>query len=93
VDDRSDLYAVGCMLNEMLTGVLPTSMPGSERARYPHVLVLPELDELLSSLLDPCMENRPASAADAIRRVDAILASYTTARRVWKQLRLGPSPY
>lgn len=93
VDDRSDLYAVGCVLHEMLTGSLPTSTPRSAAGRYPHVLVLPELDELLSSLLDPCIDNRPASAADAIRRVDTILQSYTTARRVWKQLGLGASPY
>lgn len=93
VDVRSDLYAVGCVLHEMLTGSLPAHGVGGISPRYPHVLVLPELDHLVTSLLDARIANRPQSADDAISRVDAILRGYTAARRVWKELGLGPSPY
>ena len=94
VDDRSDLFAVGCILHEMLTGTpaKPTSGPRA-LGRYPNVLVLPELHELLAGLLAEDKWRRPATAADAIRRVDAVLAMYSQARQVWQGLRLGPSPY
>jgi serine/threonine protein kinase len=92
-DIRSDLFAVGCILHEMLTGSLPATEAATPITRSPHLLVLPELDLLVSSLLDPCIENRPHDATDAIRRIDAIVNSYTIARGVWKRLGLGESPY
>jgi serine/threonine protein kinase len=94
VDERSDLFAVGCILREMLTGI-PAQPPGNRQlfGQYPNLLVLPELHQLLASLLGEHKSARPATAAAAIRRVDAVLASYATARRVWQSLSLGPSPY
>ena len=91
VDQRADLYAVGCMLHEMVTGALPP--PGSAERVYPHVLVLPALDRLLSALLDERPARRPFTAAEAIGRVDECLSSYLAARRTWSELGLGPSPY
>lgn len=92
IDDRSDLYAVGSILHEMLTGSLP-ARPARRRASYPSSLVLPELHDLLESLLAEDVARRPACAKSAIRRVDSVLESYARARRVWIELRLGPSPY
>jgi serine/threonine-protein kinase len=94
VDERADLYAVGCILHEMLTGSLPDRSGASVMAgNYPNVLVLPELDQFMASLLAEDKERRPFDALDAVRRVDSIRASYAAARRVWGRLDLGPSPY
>ena len=91
-DDRGDLYAVGCILHEMLTGSLPPG-PAPRGTRYPNVLVLPELHELLMSLLAEDKEQRPATALSAVERVDWVLKTYGEARKAWLQLDLGPSPY
>jgi len=96
VDDRADLYAVGCILHEMLTGEVPPSGgagAGPASRKYSSALVIPVLDRLLTSLLHPDRAQRPADAREALARVDATLASYRSARDVWTQLRLGPSPY
>jgi hypothetical protein len=85
------LYAAGCILVEMLSGKVPAS--GRRRQFYPHTLVLPELDSLVSSLLASDAALRPSSALDAISRVDTVLEAYRTARRLWQDLELGPSPY
>lgn len=100
-DERADLYAVGCILHEMLTGSVPKPVTdrgdaanqGRVLVRYPNLLVLPELDELVASLLDEEPVRRPPDAAEALRRVDAVRRSYSSARDIWKTLGLGPSPY
>lgn len=93
VDDRADLYAVGCILHEMLTGEVPPAGGHAAPRRYASALVIPALDRLLTSLLHPDRARRPADAHEAIARVDATFESYRSARDVWTQLRLGPSPY
>jgi serine/threonine protein kinase len=94
VDERADLFAVGCILHEMLTGAAPrVQQTRSRPTQYPHVLVLPELDAFVLSLLDPDKDRRPPSAEQAIRQLDAISISYGDARRAWNGLGLGPSPY
>ncbi len=92
VDERADLYSVGCILHEMLTGCIP-ERPLPLQREYPSALVIPELDRLLASLLADDPAERPRSAEDAMRRVDAIVDQYVAARRTWERLGLGPSPY
>ena len=94
VDERADLYAVGCILHEMLTGTVPR--PYDARvltSRYPNLLVVPDLDRLLASLLSDDPSQRPATALDALSRVDMTLNGYAMARRLWEGLGLGSSPY
>lgn len=94
VDERADLYAVGCILHEMLTGAVPKPFDARVlKSRYPNLLVLPELDRLLASFLNENRSQRPSSARDALWRVEATLAAYAAARRVWERLGLGASPY
>jgi eukaryotic-like serine/threonine-protein kinase len=93
VDPRADLYAIGCILHEMLTGELPTSSGASRPASYPNLLILPELDHLVLRLLDPDPAQRPRDATHAVALVDRVLASYKTARDVWTDLELGRCPY
>jgi Nif-specific regulatory protein len=80
---RSDLYALGAVLHEIVYGATPTfgAAPGSHDlvreviepprsmaklpAGYP-----PGLSEWLSELLSPVPERRPASAAEALTRLN-----------------------
>ncbi len=94
VDERADLYAVGCILHEMLTGRMPGGQDVEPDAGgYATALVLPELDRLLRALLAERPEDRPRDALAARQRVQAVIACYAAARRAWKELGLGPSPY
>jgi serine/threonine-protein kinase len=93
-DERSDLFAIGCILHEMLTGELPTrNGDGHLATSYPNLLVLPELDALVGRLLATRPLSRPRDAVQAISLVDGVLASYRSARATWASLGLGPCPY
>lgn len=75
VDARSDLYAVGCMLTELLTGTVPFPGPTPLTVMYAHVhstpeppsarnaAVPPELDAVVIAALSKNPALRPRSAA------------------------------
>jgi serine/threonine protein kinase/tetratricopeptide (TPR) repeat protein len=83
VDSRADLYAVGCLLHELLTSVPPFTGPPSiitEQhlaipAEPPSRIVdgcPPELDALVLALLEKRPRDRIGHAADVIELLDAL---------------------
>lgn len=82
---QSDLYALGCVLTEMLTGAPPFSADIPVALLYRHVNeapmppsarrpeVGPELDAVVSRLLDKDPARRPATATQARRELLAAL--------------------
>jgi tetratricopeptide (TPR) repeat protein len=85
VDGRSDLYALGILLYEMLTGELPFAaateaemlaqrLTGSIRnLRWAGVTVPPRLRDLVQRLLARDPARRPQSAAEVVQELDRCL--------------------
>jgi serine/threonine-protein kinase len=84
VDHRSDLYSIGCMFYEMVTGNPPFVADGAGELIGAHLFVVPqppssvvstispEADKLILELLDKKPENRPQSAKELGQRLTAI---------------------
>ncbi len=71
-DGRADLYALGATLVHLMTGRSPSRLP-SERLRLQwrdHASVAPRFATFVDRLLEPAVEDRPASAAEALVLLD-----------------------
>jgi serine/threonine-protein kinase len=95
LDGRADLYALGGVLNEMLTGQTCFHSHSTEGWMYQHLQEQPQppsqlrpelanwlgLDDLVLRLLAKDREQRPRDAADLVRMLDAVQNADPLARR------------
>ncbi|BFV58489.1 hypothetical protein KCMC57_up35930 [Kitasatospora sp. CMC57] len=93
LDGRSDLYAVGCVLTEMLTGEPPFTADTSVAVAFRHVTeqpappsyrrpgLPPALDATVFRLLAKNPADRPAGAAEARAELLAAVPVFTPADR------------
>jgi hypothetical protein len=78
VDARADIYSIGVMLYELLTGNLPTSLskPASQITRG----IPPAVDSIVAKCVEPDPEKRFQSAADLRAALEQFVADGKPAR-------------
>ncbi len=88
IDDRADIYALGCILFEMVAGRPPFVRPGAGEVMIAHVIEAPprlsslvsEVDAPLESLVSQMLEKDPAARPQTMSEVQSRLESMIAGR-------------
>lgn len=85
ISNRTDLYALGCVFFELLTGKPPFEAEHPAEVLHKHLKDAPprladqmldcppELNQLVADLLEKDPQNRPATAADVAQRLQSMI--------------------
>src|SRR5262245_22417192 len=106
IDHRTDIYSLGCMLFEMVTGRLPFPVQGFGEMIYAHMSVTPPprrsivpaapaaVEDLVARTLAKSPADRPASMRALVAELDEVLATAPASTTVVGQPppKLGRSP-
>ena len=101
-DRRSDIFTVGVMLFELVSGDIPSAATLKEHLRlrqtqpFPNLHeVAPESPEALNAIVAKCLQLQPAdrfqSAREVIHALELLLGLRKPASRVWPRLTAGLS--
>ena len=86
IDDRADIYALGCILFEMVAGRPPFVRPGAGEVMIAHVIeapprlsslvpeVEPPLESLVSQMLEKDAAARPQTMAEVQSRLEGLVS-------------------
>ena len=91
VDARADIYSVGVMLYEVLTGVMPTGVPKAASEMLKEAP--PALDAVIAKCVDPAPEKRYQNAAElraALLPVRQLLMAGNTLEEVADKVKAPP---
>ena len=88
IDDRADVYALGCILFEMVAGRPPFVRPGAGEVMIAHVIepppplssLVPEVDPTLEALVAQMLEKDPAARPQTMTEVQSRLDNLVAGR-------------
>ncbi len=97
LDQRSDIYSLGCLMYQCLSGKPPFSSERSSMLMYKHVRKLPrpltqrfpgiELSRDLESIVMRCLEKDPDNRYQSVADVKADLEAVKAGKRVFRRFR------
>jgi beta-lactam-binding protein with PASTA domain/predicted Ser/Thr protein kinase len=98
VDPRSDVYSLGCVLYEMVTGRPPFSGENAVAIAYKHVQeapiaprrIDPALPETLEAIILKCLAKNPANRYPSAQDMQADLRRYLDGARIMAEPVLAP---